>query len=221
MSFFKKAGLAAATGGLSLLGKDTLFGKKESPYSMQSIQLTPEQQRQNELRMSELEQLHKAAVEKPDYAGIESDVRRDLFGKERLAQGAYEDQKRKLNELSAQRGLGNSSVGLSQLTGLNKAYTENLANIRGMAPSMVRAEKERQKANYFNKLLSSASAKGLSTPQYYQQQKAQRSGGLFGIATTLGGAALGGLGSGGTPQGAAAGAQIGAGLGQAGTSLFG
>lgn len=195
--------------------RDILFGKKDN--ILMDGKMSDAQRRQNELRMAELETLHGEVMRKPDIEGIESAVRSDLFGRERLAQSAFEDQRRKLREATAQRGLGNSSVGLSALTGLNKAYTEKLADIRGAAPSMIRAEKEAAKKDYFNRLSGAVSLKGLQTPTYMAKPQTRRQGGLFGLATTIGGAAIGGMFGG--PAGAGAGAQIGAGIGQAGTAM--
>lgn len=197
---------------------DLLFGKKKKAFDNQKIGLSPEQAAQNKVRTTNLFRLSDEANAPVDYSGAEQEIKRDLFNREKLTRAAYEDQKRRLGDIVKQRGLGGSSVGLSQELGLSADMANKLAETRSLFPSMLRAEKERLRDKRFNRLRSVIGTAGpLQVARYVQSAPAKRGGGLFGLATTLGGAAAGGIIGG--PQGAGIGAQLGSGVGQVGTSM--
>lgn len=227
MGLFKsiaKIGLAPVTGGLSLFAggggggvKDLLFGSPEQQAKYQQIALTKAQLDENKRRGRVLGEAEKIAMAEP--TDLKANIQQEQAQKERLARGAYEDERRRLQDVIRQRGLGSSSVGLGQIAGQQRRLSENLANIRAQTPSLFRAEKERQQQLKFGRLSGLGGLSPLQTPGGYMQDPAQRGGGLFDLATTIGGGAIGAAYGG--PMGAMLGAQMGRGVGQTGRGLFG
>lgn len=155
----------------------------------------------------------------------------DLATQERTLQGSAEDARRRLASLAAARGLGRSSIGLSQDVAIQKDLGEQLARLRGskvplglytdiantQAGIQKAQEQERIQDKYLQRLLSLAGQSPL-TPNRVDIFEAPGRAGILPLAGTLAGAAIGSKGG---AQGAAYGAQIGGGAGQGLASLFG
>lgn len=137
----------------------------------------------------------------------------DLANRERQVGGQFEDTLRRANQLSAQRGLGTSSIGLGQVLGAEKARAEAIGNVRAQAPLL-----QQQYANErTNRIMGLSGGIGsilnqMPTRQYYEGARGQREGGLIDIAAPITGGILGGKAGG--AQGAMMGMQAGQGLGQ-------
>lgn len=203
-------GNKAGTSGI----KNALFGKKDTGVDDRFIELDPEikaaQEQARGIRSGSLTGLSRLGQENTQ----------DLIRQAQQGQrGAYEDSRRSMQSAIASRGLGKSSVGLSQLAGLESDFRNRQANIASQinAGALDRA-RQRELQN-----IQAANA-ALGTPGLQRtfiqgrEGTGQRSGGLFGLATTLGGAGLGAMYGG--PQGAAIGANLGGTLGSTLPNIF-
>lgn len=158
--------------GLFSGAKNLVFGRKEEPSTYRHAPLTKEQIEENQRRSRLFGALEKEAMEPVD----PNLIRGDIALSEKYARGAYDDQLRKTSDLIKQRGLGESSIGISSLADLSKGYSEKVADIRSSYPRLFREEKERR----FDKLRGLFGMTSLQTPEGYMQQHAKRGGGLFG-----------------------------------------
>ena len=137
------------------------------------------------------------------------------------------DTKRRIGEQIAQRGLGQSSIGLSAMSGVDEntarqqqmaraGLAEREAAINASLPERLRKlnlDRITRSVNLSSGALGSAGVQ----PSYYTTPG---SSGLFPALMTAAGAGLGAYASGGSPQGTAAGARAGAGAGQMTSGAF-
>jgi len=129
--------------------------------------------------------------------------------KEKLARAQNEDMKRRAQQLSAQRGLSRSSIGLNAMLNADKEQAEKISEVRANKPLL-----EQDIANQKIGSLRNATGGINEVLQSPGQQRdfvsgktgGVRSGGLMGLAGLGLGAYYGG------PQGAYAGQQLGQGL---------
>lgn len=210
MGFLKKAGkiggkvgLAPFTGGLSLLGKDTLFGKKDPGSPDRFLELDPslravtEEARKGQeigarsLR-DELERVRK--VDPLRRARLEE--AQEL----KLLKGAGEDARRLAQQEVAKRGLGQSSIGLSAILRADEKAREGMARARAIRP--IREEEAVQrKVGQIGQITSGLSgilaAPGQTRAFMPGRAPTGRSGGLVGallpVAGMAGGAYLGSM----------------------------
>ena len=124
-----------------------------------------------------------------------------------LSQGAG-DQRSKLQQLMAQRGMGGTSMGTSAELGLSKQFADQKMALQASLPGRMR-ELELQRLQNRAALGSGLAGSVGNIPLRFQSE---RKGGLAGLLGMGAGAGLGGFFGG--PAGAQAGAQIGGGLGQ-------
>jgi len=209
--------VAAVTGGALLLGKDTLFGKKDPGTPDSYLELDPSLRKVTEEGrglQSDILGISKDEIGRIKGMNTDAMALNDLARQKKGISSMFEDQTRKAQELVAQRGLGNSSVGINAILGADRERAKSLNAANASLPML----KEQYAGNRLSKLfgLSQNTNSILGTPgvqrTFVQGQASRgRMGGLFNIASTLGGAAIGGYVGG--PQGAMAGMQAGQGIG--------
>lgn len=195
--------------------KDKLFGEKDMGVADRFVpldketQLTQDMAKQIQRRgLTRLEEMSG-----PEFAKSQSGLEKTVS--DQLIRTGANDERRRLGDLVAQRGLQNSSVGLGQQLQIDKdlgsrirasdiqqRMRENELNQQGLASLFQQAGGVIQTPGAQQAFIQGREGSGL------------RTGGLFGALAPLGGAAVGGYMGG--PQGAAMGAQAGQSLGQAG-----
>lgn len=187
----------------SVLGgaKDVLFGKKQaefvaqSPEELELNQLALEQARESGgVRTLGFERLKEEAGEEPG-AFQRAQIEREIGA----GRKATEDTRRRLQEVTAQRGLGRSSAALGAEVSLGQRQAMREATKRASLTERIRKEKQ----GLTSRLISA----GGPQQQFMRRQSTGRSGREGGLSGAIGagiGAAFGGP----------AGAQIGAGIGQ-------
>lgn len=210
---------SVAGGGLIGQGKDLLFGKKEAGTAggFVSSDLSAEQNaalgQYNKLLDTDTQTLANSQINAQT-----TGLRRAAEVQEAGARQAAQDAQMNAQKMVAQRGLGNSSVGLNAVLNQSRGLSEKIGDIRANEFSQ-RAQIEAQQPMlaYNLKTQNLATATGginniLGTRErFYQQGTAGgRKGGLAPLVGAAAGAYFGG------PQGA----QIGMGLGQAAQSSF-
>jgi|DEB0MinimDraft_3_1074331.scaffolds.fasta_scaffold00643_12 hypothetical protein len=224
--------MGAGIGGESLSGM--LFGK-DRKIKAPKMMMTPLDPRANELINASMPARKKLLHEYQDEilkAKRQADpleLAKQITGT-RMAQtergllGSREDQLRQLKEMTARRGLGNSSIGIGAALGVNRDIGQRMAqaraDIRG-GESLLGQDISRQQAADRMRALQGASAgigsilSGMPVQRnMYQQQRDQtvRGPGLINALAPIGGALIGGKLGG--AQGAAVGMQAGSGIGR-------
>lgn len=116
-----------------------------------------------------------------------------------------EDAQRRLSQLQAQRGMGNSSIGLGQALGLERDAIQRMGDIRSSEDARRRAEKTRA-----SQALVNAASFGAGRTIDRRITEGGRKGGIAPLVGAGLGAAFGG------PQGA----QLGMSLGNAAQTMF-
>lgn len=216
--------IGSLTGGIGSSGiNDVLFGKKSKDVKGRFERQDP--------RIAELLNLsqpyRKEAIgafgsEISRLKGLDTNkmageqTQKNLALTERGLLGSLEDQKRKMAELSAQRGLGGSSIGIGAILGAQRSTADQLARQK--------ADIRTNESNLANQLASqrmaglnqaqsgiSGAISGMPMRNYIQGAKGVRGGGLVDVLAPIGGAAIGGYFGG--PQGASVGMQAGRGIG--------
>lgn len=199
--------------GSNLLGLDDIIrGKKDPGQADKWLNLDPSLRRNVEAgRQQQLEGINLYGDELKRLQGVDP---KKLAGvvqaqKEKQLLGQGEDQKRRAQQLVAQRGLNRSSVGLNAMLNADKETGKQIASSRAEAPMMQekiaqqRLGSIQQATSGINQALG---AQGAQRDFVQGRTGGQRSGGLLSLAGAAYGAAKGG------PQGAYAGQQLGQGL---------
>lgn len=207
MGFLKKiakVGLAPATGGLSLLGKDKLLGKEQDPFDpYRMIDADPDLKKTVEAgrvaQRTGLAELMKTATPEA--------VKAEMARESKLATVSAEDQRRQAEQQIAQRGLGRSSIGMGIQKGISQALADRKA---GIAASMPERMRQRQQ-----EIIGAGSR--LTGQQDYRTMltgtRKGRSGGILGALAPIAGGVIGAKMGG--VKGAGQGMQMGQGLASA------
>ena len=132
-------------------------------------------------------------------------VNAEIAQKERFARSSGEDEIRRAKEISAQRGLGNSSIGLALESGANRRTSENINDIRAQRGAMERGFAQ-QNFDIGSQLIKQ---RGPIQMNKLKVKEKGIGGALLGAAGTAVGAMYGG------PAGAKVGGSIGGALGEA------
>lgn len=124
-------------------------------------------------------------------------TQRNLALTERGLLGSLEDQKRKAAELSAQRGLGQSSIGIGSILGAQRATADQLARQKAdirTGETNLANQLASQRIAGLNQAQSGISGAISGVPQrnYIQGAKGVRGGGLMDIAAPIVGGYFGG-----------------------------
>lgn len=195
------------TGGLSLLaggkGKDLLLGKRDPGTAGQHLDLDPSLKRVTDEARAQQSRIIKGFG---DLLGSGDQMARNQINlQERFARRGVEDAQRQAQRFVAQRGLGNSSIGLSALMAPQRGLGERLEEIRASLP-MLQLSNLSSISGGINAILGAQGAQRAYIPG---QASMGRQGGL----APLLGAGIGGM------LGGPAGATAGLGIGQAATQL--
>lgn len=186
-------------------GSDLLFGKEvgEDPLAGaarrgSSDQLTTGRQGLTLTRrgIAEFNKALDTDAEKLAKTGLQRQVN--------TLQGSAQDQRRRLQEVIARRGLGGSSIGLAQQRGIQQQLGERVAEARASLPERI----QQLRLQRAQSAISSGLQPSGGIPAVPIQFGGGRQGGIAGLV----GGAIGGIYGG--PQGAAAGYQIGEGVKQ-------
>jgi hypothetical protein len=198
--------IGRAVGGVLGGAGDVLFGKKvteggETASQAALNQLALKQSKEaGKLRTLGFKRLRAEVGQDP------SGIVAAQVGREASATRAgLADAQRRLQGLVARRGLGQSSIGLSQEVGLQRRGAQQLAELQASIPERQRGFRQLQT----QRLLSAAGGRQGFTP--FQPKRTGRKGGL---------APLIGAGIGFAATGSPAGAQLGLGIGQAAQGSF-
>jgi hypothetical protein len=194
--------------------KDLLLGKSSPGKAGYFTDLDPMQQGALDTYNEELSRLRTAGPMKVDQI-----ARAEIANQERLAKQGIADTEKRAQSLIAQRGLNRSSAGISSLLGIRSNLGNQLNAIRAQQPAMMRNLQNEDINSRINRLtnLSGGMNNILSTRMYNAPVAATgRQGGILPLLTGGAGAILGSKAG---PQGAAAGYQIGSGLGQSFTQM--
>lgn len=183
---------------------NVLFGQKQvqeaDPIAGQLFSTGAAASKAQETALGQLNTLGTQNYNDLANAQIESNVK--------ALEGSREDNRRNVEALVRQRGLGNTSAGLSALTGADRDIAEKIAMQRASMPTLadqLRRGRAQEVLNAANSIVSSQ-----NLPVNLRRQEG-RAGGLSGIL----GAALGG------EAGGVGGAKIGYGVGQGLGGMFG
>lgn len=186
-------GVKGGIGGL----KDVLLGRKDKGVADRYLALDP---------------LQKDALGKyGDQLNVNTDqmAKNAVAGQERMIQTGAADAERNASKLIAQRGLGNSSVGLNALINTQRNTGDQINNVRAQLPGMQYDMKTKNLDN-----ATSGIQNILNNRMFIQgRQGGGRTGGLAPLIGAGLGAAMA------PPGGQAAGAQMGMGLGNAFTQM--
>lgn len=188
-------------GGLARKVKAKLKGGGDEGTPDTITELEPEQ-------MEALEQYRKQLGESSDYNPVELAARDASIREGQIIQQS-KDQEDQANKLIAQRGLSNSSVGLNAILGANRNVSNNIALSRAQRP-IDQMNYENHKVQRLNSLTNGINS--IFGTKSFIPGEAGGSNSLMTPIFGLGGAALGAYFGG--PAGAAAGYQVGNGLGQ-------
>ena len=189
--------VAGTAGGL-------LFGKKQTQAADPIAgQLFATQETASKAQKTALDALENRFNEDPS-----SLVQAKIAGEERQLQGAKEDASRRAQALVAQRGLGNTSAGLSAILGAEGGINRQIAATRAQSPLLL----DQMKRQRIQELLSGGTGV-VGSQQLPVNLRAQTSRGP-GLAPLIG-AGIGGM------LGGPAGASAGMGVGKSLSGLFG
>ena len=183
-----------------------LFGRKQVQEADPiAAQLFETQGAASGLQKSSIDELSRRLKEDPTNL-----FRAQLANQERNLQGSKEDARRNIEALVRQRGLGNTSAGLSALLGAQNDINRQIAVARAQSPIFI---DEIKRQRLMDALGGANAVVGSQKLPINLRRQSGRSGGILPAITGGIGAALGG--SSGGPQGAAAGGSAGLGIGQA------
>lgn len=184
----------------SAFNKDLMFGKEEKAGMIGQDQELLKRRNKGLHRQDVLyRQINRLNKESPDFL-------RGQVAREQEAIGASaEDAKRRMQQMMAQRGLGNSSIGLGQTLNIDREAARKKALI---GASLGERERNLRLQGIQNLMSANSPMLGLNPGGMYNP--GGRKGGLAGIAGAAIGGSMGGVG----------GAQLGAGIGQGLSSVF-
>lgn len=184
--------------------KDLLFGKKEAGYAPGRYELDPNVKAARDINLG----YQKTGMERLAAAtsgDVNKEVEAQAAREARGVQATTQDAAKRLQQLINQRGIGRTSVGLTQQVAQEQTAQDRIAEIKASIPERIRALKL-QNAN----LLLQASNQSLQSPGVQGEAYAGYEGGRKGGLAPLIGMAAGGIASGGNP----AAMQVGMGAGQ-------
>jgi len=194
--------------------REVLFGKKGTPERIEELErdqdIVDTQRQARSMQRSGLSGLMQGPA-----AGTLAE--QTAQARERAARAARTDAERNLQSQIARRGLGGSSIGLSQLVGLQRQQAQQIGDIRAQQPLL----QEQFRRQRLQDILSGA-GNVLARPglgkQYVKFGATQGTKGLAPLIGGAAGAAFGGMAGG--PAGAQAGGQTGMGMGTALSGTF-
>jgi hypothetical protein len=199
--------------GSNVLGLgDVLRGKKDPGQADKWLDLDPSLRRNVEAgRQQQLEGINLYGDELKRLKGVDPEKLANVVQakqeKQLIGQGA--DQKRRAQQLVAQRGLNRSSVGLNAMLNTDRATQEKIGKARAEKPLLQEKIAQQRMGSIGSAqqgINQSLGAQGAQRDFVQGRTGGQRSGGLLGLAGGLAGAYYGG------PEGAYAGQQLGQGL---------
>lgn len=207
----------AITGGL--LGgsganvKDFLLGKKKGGFSADEIAGEIRRVQGKGILTAEqgLEKLNKAMETDAD-----SIVKQQAAQQQKGVLSAAQDARRRAQQLMAQRGLKNTSLGLASDRSITQQAGAQNASLNAQLPGMIRNQRITDAQTMQQGGLGTFGGLGGSSGVRFHAQEGSRSGGLLGVASALApaaGAIAGGIFGG--PAGASMGGQLGGALGSA------
>lgn len=199
-------------GGSSSLS-DILLGKKQGGYSADAIS--------GEIRNAQGQGIASAQkglgeVNKVLDTPSENIVRQQSALQEKGILSSAQDARRRAQQLMAQRGLQNSSLGLSSDRSITQNQGAQLGAVRAALPGQIRNQQIQDAQTRMSAGQGLFAGLGGSQGIRFQGQEGQRSGGLLGIAGSLApvaGMIAGGMAGG--PVGASIGGSLGSSVGQA------
>lgn len=199
--------------GSNVLGLgDVLRGEKDPGVADKWLDLDPSLRRNVEAgRQQQLAGINIYGDELKRLRGVDPEKLANIVQakKEKQLLGQGEDQKRRAQQLVAQRGLNRSSVGLNAMLNADRQTNKDIASARAEAP-MLKEKIAQQRLGSIQQatggINQALGAQGAQRDFVQGRTGGQRSGGLLGLAGGAIGAYYGG------PQGAYAGQQLGQGL---------
>lgn len=217
----KRVGVGLTTGGISELGgggtdglKNLLLGKKQgdTPADAIAAQIRNAQSQGIASSQKGLGELN-AALDKSGGDIVAAGIREGVSNEKKGILSAAQDARRRAQQSIAQRGLQNSSLGLSSDRSITQQAGEGLASAQAKLSSIPGAVREQQLRDA---QLRQQAGQGIfgglggTSGIRFQAEKGGRSGGALGFASSL--APLAGTIAGGAfggPMGAQAGGQAG------------
>lgn len=188
---------------------DLVLGKKDPGQAAQTIDMNSAAQNatQNKL-MGQFE-----GMANQDFSAI---AQNQIAQQESQARQNVQDQEARARQMVAQRGLGNTSIGMNAILGQGKSLGSDIAKIRAGQPGL---EQQLRSQNL------SASSQGINAILGQQQgakiyQPGVASQGRGGGLLSLGLGALGTVGGGSIPGMGAAGGKLGMGMGKEIANIF-
>lgn len=198
-------------GGVAGGAKDFLLGKKKGGFSPDEISGEIRRVQGKGILSAEqgLDRLNKALEQDSD-----SVVRQQVAQQQQGIVSAAQDARRRAQQLMAQRGLKNTSLGLASDRSITQSMGEQNAQLQSQIPGLIRAQRLSDAQTLQQAGLNTFGGLGGSAGVRFQGQEGTRSGGLLGIASALAPIAgtIGGMVAAG-PSGGAAGSGIGSGVG--------
>lgn len=201
-SFNKNTGVGALIGGGVGGLKDFFLGSKSQGSAEKFGELQPEQQQALGLYSEGLSGLK-------NFNPAEQ-ARIAILNQERQARGGVADAERQAKDLVAQRGLSKSAAGISSILGVSRGLNERLQGIRAQQP-LLQQQLEGDRINRLGQLTGGVNSIYNTRTYTPAVQGGVRQGGILQPLLGIGGAVAGGAYGG--PQGAAAGYQVGTGVG--------
>lgn len=211
-----RGALAPVTGGLSLLSDDTLKGKKtkkhKGGFAKEDPRLAQLANASQKGRLQSIgaytDEINQARSIDPN-AMANQTAQMTLANQEKGIGGQFGDVERKINQLNAQRGLDNSSIGIGSIMNAQKQRSDAINEVRAQAPvleNQLKSQYGEERMNRINNANAGIGSVLSSTPlrEYKHSSGGQREGGLLDIGLTAVGAKYGG----------AAGAKVGQSIGK-------
>lgn len=207
----------AITGGILGGGggavKDFLLGKKKGGFSADEIAGEIRRVQGKGILTAEqgLEKLNKAMETDAD-----SIVREQAARQQTGILSAAQDARRRAQQMMAQRGLKNTSLGLASDRSITQSVGEQNAALQAQLPGMIRNQRIADAQTLQQGGLGTFGGLGGSAGVRFHGQEGSRSGGVLGVASAL--APLAGTVAGGIfggPMGASMGGQLGGAIGSA------
>ncbi len=125
-----------------------------------------------------------------------------ISAQENQARQLAQDQAMRAQQLVAQRGLGRTASGISQILGQQRGLGEQLSNIRAQQPALAQQLKQQNLGFASSGINQILNEQGQSKVLKMGQQAQGRSGGLLGAALPIAGQVLGGMAGAGAFGGA-------------------
>jgi len=203
--------------------KDLALGKKDTGEKGGYIDLDKtlaDTTTQGRMRQQQALGIYDKELQKLSGEGVESELAAEQARRTKIAQQKGADQRMRMSDVLAQRGMGRSASGLRMLSEADNRGLEGVANVRA-GRTMLRKQMEDSRLSKLGMISggvnSILNARGAERG-YEQAVKGKgRSGGLLKVGLMGAGAAAGFLAGG--PQGIGPGMQMGSGMGQSVANL--